>query len=1335
MSEDGTPVPLDLTLHAADPDDATLAWSILHPPTKGDAVLRAREKSARLIYRPKRDANGNDAIEVTAADAAGAVAHFTIHVVIEAVNDAPRATARQFSTGEDKALDITLTGADPDGDALQFRVTDPPQHGRLTGKAPRLSYLAEEDFHGTDRFLFVVTDGELESRPAAITLSIRPENDPPRIRLTSPVTTREDESMRLTLSAQDEDPGNIEWSLVSPPRNLRTRWVTAVGERAALDCIPPPDWHGTDNLVIRAVDPRGVEALLAATLRVTPVEDRPTAENGTAATAEDEPVSITLKGGDPDGDRLSFNITRRPANGKLDLDGLPHVVYRPRPDLAGKDTFAFSATDGKLTSTEATVEIEVAAVNDPPRPVGPARRSVTMSEDGNPNPFQLVLAAEDPDGERPAWRIQTRPRHGQAALEPATAGTAEVIYQPERDYHGSDEFAVTAADAAGAEVTFLVAVTVEPVNDPPTARNLNLTTAEDTPLPLRLAGTDRDGDPLRWKLVAPPRNGKLRGEAPEQIFIPAPDYAGETRFSYRVGDGRATSPPAEVIITVTPENDAPRIRGETRFRAKEDGEVIMELRGSDVDDGPAALTWNVVPAAVRGVVSPARGTGDRIRLTYRPAADFSGSDRFGLTLRDAAGSTDSKEITIVVEPVNDAPEAIEATVTCPEDGEAAFELRGTDRESAELVYTIVEKPTHGKLDAAELPKVVYRPKADFAGNDRLRFRVSDGEQTAEALVTFEVAARNDAPVITRINGKPCRQKGALDLQVDEDAPLHIVLDATDGDGDAVQWGARIQGNRGTLDIAPRGASCSLRFTPPKDFHGKIKLFVSCSDGTEESSPVPITVTINPVNDPPVFEGLEEETGSIIKVSAQPKLIPLRVKDPEQTDVKLTATVEKGNVIASIGGSSLILFHQLAERKTDVVRVKADDGNGGVAEVALHVETVVSKRQEGPMPTVRLASFTADEVRNGIRIEGETFLLEAECTVQDPRGIRKLKVTCEGAPDYTPGIALRNGYGPASFTVSHAFRLGRTAESMLLDDPSYRGERFQCAIWVNDAPPFTFDLYRVAKGNELRQPLRMWVGTREDENEPKRGLKNDVKKAAMKVLWERFGAESGLDALLKDLSRDVNRYFFQLCSADRPARFNCTTKADLEEIAKQAALSRAGLYNKLFQVRGRMRQPIEWQVECSVRKPLGMDSYRVRFEVRDRNANGTGVVSFELPFYTDDDRGAEAFIKERLDFGLEILKQRLAMPGIPLGTNVEVGKETMTIRLAETAGFLPNMRLFFFTSGEVSGGAEPLSAPDGPYYQGIITRVADDEIRVQLIPSVEKGNLDSFRKAAKYAAVR
>ncbi|TXD36966.1 hypothetical protein FRC98_09500 [Lujinxingia vulgaris] len=83
----------------------------------------------------------------------------------------------------------------------------------------------------------------------------------------------------------------------------------------------------------------------------------PVAEDGTAQTAENQPLTLTLQATDSDGDPLTFSIITEPLNGSVTLAG-DQATYTPNTGFRGNDTFTFEVSDGGLSDT-ATVTIEV----------------------------------------------------------------------------------------------------------------------------------------------------------------------------------------------------------------------------------------------------------------------------------------------------------------------------------------------------------------------------------------------------------------------------------------------------------------------------------------------------------------------------------------------------------------------------------------------------------------------------------------------------------------------------------------------------------------------------------------------------------------------------------------------------------------------------------------------------------------------------------------------------------------------------------------------------------------------------------------------------------------
>ena len=136
------------------------------------------------------------------------------------------------------------------------------------------------------------------------------------------------------------------------------------------------------------------------------------------------------------------------------------------------------------------------------------------------------------------------------------------------------------------------------------------------------------------------------------------------------------------------------------------------------------------------------------QLQYSPLADFHGTDRIGLQLEDSAGAR-RLEVELMVEAVNDAPHATDDRVVVarrspgtrfsvdPLTGFLAdFDLDGDD-----LAIVDYTDPSHGALEFLGGSSFLYTPDADFKGEDRFFYQISDGTASSVAEVTLDVGGR------------------------------------------------------------------------------------------------------------------------------------------------------------------------------------------------------------------------------------------------------------------------------------------------------------------------------------------------------------------------------------------------------------------------------------------------------------------------------------------------------------------------------------------------------------------------------------------------------------------
>src|SRR5205085_2171471 len=98
-----------------------------------------------------------------------------------------------------------------------------------------------------------------------------------------------------------------------------------------------------------------------------------------------------------------------------------------------------------------------------------------------------------------------------------------------------------------------VSLTVNPVNDLPTALPQTLSTLKNNALNFDLFGTDPENDSISFVTIAGPLHGTLTTPyswSPQRIYTPALNYVGTDSFTIRANDGYGNGPLTTITINV-----------------------------------------------------------------------------------------------------------------------------------------------------------------------------------------------------------------------------------------------------------------------------------------------------------------------------------------------------------------------------------------------------------------------------------------------------------------------------------------------------------------------------------------------------------------------------------------------------------------------------------------------------------------------------------------------------------------------------------------------------------------------------------------------------------------
>jgi RHS repeat-associated protein len=619
-------VPVHITMTSSDLDGDLLVYVIVSQPAFGTLA----GAPPNVVYTPGTDYNGIDELTFRVSDSQLDSGVATVTITNLPVNDAPVADAQSINTPEDTSVAVSLSGSDIEGSPLSYTIAIGPTNGTLSGLTPNITYTPTSNFHGVDSFAFRVNDGQQDSLPATVFLTVESMNDVPVVdagtdqfvnlpaNAVTLVGTVDDDHFFETNSLQTG------WAVVNGPGSVVFADANSVSTTANFSSsgvytlrLTASDWQLEDHDDV-----------------IITVNAGPTVDAGTSQTVN-YPGSATLSGAASD-DGIPTNSTLTVAWSKVSGPGAVHFVSTEATNTTasfsegGVYVLRLSATDSAVEAfDETTVTVNKAPLVDAGSDQTVTNLSVTLSG----------LVTDDGIGAvTTVWSKVSGPGD---ALFSTNSANATVTFSAPGDY----VLRLTADDgfAAGSDE---VAVDV---NSPPLAENQSAACDEDTALAIVLSATDADGDSLAYLVIHSPVHGTLDGVAPNLTYIPATNYSGPDSFEFRVNDGLVDSVVATVTITVRPVNDVPMAQGQS-LTTLEDTAVALSPTGSDVDGD--SLEYFVVTQPAHGVLS-----GAAPNFIYQPATNFNGLDSITFFVRDSVTNSSVATVFITVIPVNDPPTA------------------------------------------------------------------------------------------------------------------------------------------------------------------------------------------------------------------------------------------------------------------------------------------------------------------------------------------------------------------------------------------------------------------------------------------------------------------------------------------------------------------------------------------------------------------------------------------------------------------------------------------------------------------------------------------------------
>ncbi|MBD1938670.1 cadherin-like domain-containing protein [Microcoleus sp. FACHB-68] len=876
----------------------------------------------------------------------------------------------------------------------------------------RITYLHSGSETSTDSFIFTVSDGTNTLGASTFNFVINAVNDAPVLATNAGLTLNEGTSGVIntgTLQVTDSDtaPAQLIYTVTNSPTNgslflngvATTSFTQDDIDNNRITYLHSGNETASDSFTFTVSDGTNTVGASTFNLTINAVNDAPvlstnaglTLTEGGSANVSSGVLQVTDVDTAPA--QLIYSVTNSPINGTLFLNNVAttsftqddinnnRVTYLHSGSETSTDSFIFTVSDGTNTVGASTFNFVINAVNDVPVLATNAGLTLNEGTSGIINTGTLQVTDSDTAPAQLIYSVTNSPTNGTLFLNnvATTSFTQDdinnnrITYLHSANETASDSFTFTVSDGTNTLSASTFNFTINAVNDVPVlSTNAGLTLNEGTSANVSsgvLQVTDVDTAPaqLIYSVTNSPTNGTLflNGVATTSFtqddinnnrvtYLHNGSETTTDSFTFTVSDGANTLNAATFAINITPVNDTPAANNDS-YIATEDTPLTVTLANSvltnDTDAENNSLTAPLVTNPNNGtVVFNANGT-----FTYTPNANFAGTDSFTYQASDGTANSNIATITLTVNPVNDAPVAVNDSYSTNKNlpltiaAGTGILANDSDVENNPLTAVLITETNNGTLSLDSNGSFTYTPNADFIGNDSFTYQVNDGLLNSNAVtVSITVNEANAVPVLARNAG----------LTLNEGADVILtsgLLQTTDADNLPTQliYTVTASPTNGTLLL---NGVVTTSFTQDDIDNNRItythnggettpdSFTFTVSDGAGGSiNSTTFNITVNPVNDAPVLASNAGitllEAGSFTLTNSQ-----LNVTDAENNQLTYTLTnlpingalnlngvaLKIGDIFTQtdINNSLLSYTHNGSETTSDSFNFTVSDGAGG-----------------------------------------------------------------------------------------------------------------------------------------------------------------------------------------------------------------------------------------------------------------------------------------------------------------------------------------------------------------------------------------------------------------------
>jgi uncharacterized repeat protein (TIGR01451 family) len=709
----------------SDPDGNPLTI-VSVSPTNGTANI----SGTNVVFTPATNFVGTGYVLYSITDGNGATNSALVTITVTNIIVVPTADGQSVTASENTALPVTLTGSDPDNQALTFVIVSAPTNGTLTlfdTNTGTVTYTPKTNYSGADAFTFRVNNGQTNSAAATVLVTVLPVADLLVVE-SGPASGVAGSNMVFTVAVTNLGPATATNIVIT---NQIDAGFTFVGASSSgtdsndfvIWTIPSLPANGRTNLTVTAFAAEGGAFTNIASGASSTLDLNPTNNSGALTNAQTRTVVSALA------DVAVFKTASTNVNAGAAV------------------TYTIIATNsGPSTATNVVVQDNLPAnVVFQSASGGYALSnnivtwpSMTLSNGGSTNFIVTLIAPASGSFTNIALAVSGTPdpnptnNNGSAASSKVRTTVTPVA-----------DVATGKSGPAGIFVGTNFSYTISVTNfGPSTATALSVT--DNLPAGLVFvsaspAATTNASHQVIWTNL-----GSLATGATTNLILNVKATLREavtnlaSAGSPVLDTDNTNNTSAPVVTFVT---NRPPVAVNDSASTPKNVTVTIPVLANDSDPDGDALT--IVS------VSPTNGTANIVgtNVVFTPATNFTGTATIGYTISDGFGGTNSALVTISV--TNRPPVANSQSVTTPQNTAKAILLTGNDADGDTLTFLIVSNPTNGVLSLlnTNTGAVTYTPDTNFAGADSFTFRVNDGTTNSGiATVSISVSAPSPADI-------------------------------------------------------------------------------------------------------------------------------------------------------------------------------------------------------------------------------------------------------------------------------------------------------------------------------------------------------------------------------------------------------------------------------------------------------------------------------------------------------------------------------------------------------------------------------------------------------------